>query len=155
MASATMFQTGYNMLQVGCVRLPFLIAQVNAVSCVGELAFRAARAALTGIQQGIASFSEASSSDKSSTPSTKTKQQQRTRAYDLMTMLRPYANMDIRLLATTTVVCAVVGMLGTAVVAAAFGPPPAIYNRGLSILGNLRFVDDVHPFVSYAASFVR
>ncbi len=141
MATATTFQTGINMLQVGCLRMPCLFAQMNTALLVGELAFRIIK---TGLEYcGFTGESALAKKVSSWTPN------------GTQDILRPYGNKDLKTIVIGALICGVVGNIGTTVVATAFGPAPAIYNRVLSLLGNIRIVDDLHPALRYAASFVR
>lgn len=138
MAMATGFQTGINMLQVGALRMPFLFAQMNTALLVGEAAFR-------GLKAGLEFFGFNGESRFAQSVSALAPQ-------GTIEILRPYRDLTGQKLFVSALACGVIGNLGATVVSKLFGPPPAIYNRVLSVLGNIRITNDLHPLVNLVSS---
>jgi hypothetical protein len=128
-------QQGINLLQVGALRLPCLMASVASVVRVAEIALRGVSKALDFI-----GFSGQSVFAKWVTAGAD--------------YVRPYKNENeysIQRLLVEAVALAAIGVVGNTFVSAIFGPPPAIYNTVLQWIGPVRVSTDMHPLVQFLA----
>ena len=129
-------QQGINLLQVGALRLPCLIASVGSVMRVAEIALR-------GISEALKFFGFNSNSTFATWVS---------KAVDYV---RPYKdNHTTTQLVKEALVLAAIGIAGNAVVSALFGPAPAVYNNVLQWVGPIRVSSDNHPLIDMAANAI-
>ena len=170
---ASLLRGGLNTLQTGALRMPTLFAQMVSVLAIGEIAVRSIKYGLdcVGVSTGgkfAAKFSEWTSityTQRVRVVETGAAQQRAENAAEralkkevqvTMNCLRPFEKMSAQQLVTVAFVAGLFGNVGAAAIDFAFGPAPAIYNRVLSFLGNIRVESGaVHPLVRYVSSFIR
>jgi len=128
-------QRGINLLQVGALRIPCLMASIASVTRVAEIALRGVTAALRFIGFNTGStFARLVESG--------------------VDYVRPYKNENdhsTRKLVLEALALAAIGIAGNAFVSALFGPPPAIYNTVLQWIGPIRVTSDMHPIIQFLA----
>lgn len=128
-------QQGINLLQVGALRLPCLMASVASVTRVAEVALRAVSKALDFIGfKGESTFSKWVSGG--------------------VDWVRPYKDEKVystKTLLIQAVALGVIGVVGNTFVSALFGPAPAIYNNVLQLFGPIRIASDMHPAIRLLA----
>ncbi|HLB59484.1 MAG TPA: hypothetical protein VJL87_05310 [Bdellovibrionota bacterium] len=128
-------QQGINLLQVGALRLPCLMASIASVVRVAEIALRGVSKALDCI-----GFNGQSTFAKWITAG--------------VNHVRPYKDEEkysMRKLLLEAVALSAIGVLGNTFVSALFGPPPAIYNTVLQWIGPIRVSTDMHPLIQLLA----
>lgn len=128
-------QQGINLLQVGALRLPCLMASVASVTRVAEIALRGVSTALEFIGfKGESTFSKWISTQ--------------------VDFVRPYKDektYSTKNLLVQAVALGAIGVVGNTFVSALFGPAPAIYNNVLQFFGPIRIASDMHPAIQLLA----
>jgi hypothetical protein len=131
-------QRGINLLQVGALRLPCLMASVGSVVRLAEISLRGVSSTLDFIGfKGESTFSRCV-----------------TRGVDYV---RPYKNEgdhSTKKLLIEAAILATIGVIGNTFVSTLFGPPPGIYNQVLQWVGPIRVVADSHPLIEMLAKRV-
>lgn len=160
-SQASLVRDGLNALQTGALRMPTLFAQMTAVLAIGEIAVRSIKYGLdfVGVSTGGKLATKLSELTSITYKQKALSQGEEGEAVDqeiTMNCLRPFEKVSAKQLATVALVAGLFGNVGATAIDFAFGPAPAIYNRVLSFLGNIRVESGaVHPLVSYVSSFVR
>jgi hypothetical protein len=131
---STAVQVGLNMLQVGALRIPTLIAQTVGIAAVGEIACRAIGTLLN--QVGFTGESDVVKAVSTYIPD-----------------IRPYKKLSNKDLAAKAITCLAIGIIGSELVSFAFGPAPAIYNKMLGYMGNFRISNDSHPLIQVLSAY--
>ncbi|MFS8563418.1 MAG: hypothetical protein LVR00_03450 [Rhabdochlamydiaceae bacterium] len=151
---ASLLRDGLNALQIGALRMPTFFAQMTAALAVGEIAVRSIKSGLDFV--GVPTGGKLATRLSEWTSMTYTQKNDDGEEVKVkVNFLRPYEKVSAQQLATVALVAGLFGNVGATAIDFAFGPAPAIYNRVLSFLGNIRVESgSVHPLVSYVSSFV-